>query len=216
MNIKNTLSVVVLSFFSAALAGGGQPQGQTITLYGSSCQPFIGRVTFGLKPDAAASSRMAQIFNEDQDARKTTNIDWEKVAVQDEARRKETLKLLNAGRLSSGADYYYAAFVFQHGNCSEHYQLANLLADQAIKRNYPAARWIYAATYDRWQRSLGKPQKYGTQYMSQGGDCNFKLEPYDPATTDTERSRYGVPPIGEALKRADEINAECRARQPKP
>lgn len=216
MKPETTLSITLFSLMSLALAGGGQPQPVTLNINSSmGCHPYIGTVVFGVKPDPAASRRMAQLFTEDQDARKTPNIDWKKVSFEDEKRRRETLNLLRDGRLSAGVDYFYAAFVFQHGDCPEHYRLANLLAQQAITRNYPAARWIYAATYDRWQRSLGQPQKYGTQYTSVG-DCNFKLEPYDPATTDAERSRYGVPPIEEALRRADEINADCRASRQNP
>ncbi len=76
-----------------------------------------------------------------------------------------------------------------------------------------AARWIYAATYDRWQRSLGQPQKDGTQYLSQGEGCNYKFEPYDPATTDAKCAEYGVPTLDEALARVDQFNAECQRRQ---
>ncbi|PNY81757.1 hypothetical protein [Deinococcus koreensis] len=140
-------------------------------------------------------------------------IDWSTVAREDEARRAQTLTLLRAGRLTTPTDLVGAAFLFQHGNCPQHYRLANLLSAQAIARGDERARWLYAATYDRWQRSLGQPQKYGTQYVSVGEGCQFQLEPYDPATTDRERARYDVPPIAQALAQADEINAECEKNQ---
>ncbi|CAM3579563.1 hypothetical protein DESA109040_16995 [Deinococcus saxicola] len=211
-----------LALFSLAHAGGGVRTPITVTLQGAGCTPALGTVTFGMTFDAAASVQMAEIFASDQAARSGSPgaIDWNTVAREDRERREQTLKLLQSGRLSTPADFVGAAFLFQHGDCPAAYELANKLAAQAIAAGerpggtlHSTARWIYAATYDRWQRSLGKPQKYGTQYLSMGQGCNFKLEPYDPATTDAERADYEVPTLEEALARADQFNAECESRQ---
>lgn len=205
-----------------ALAGGGPPTAKTITLNGAGCTPVLGTVTFGMTSDASASAQMAEIFASDQAARSggPRAINWDTVAREDRKRRVETLKLLKAGRLSTPADFVGAAFLFQHGDCPAAYELANRLAGQAIAAGerpggtvHSTARWIYAATYDRWQRSLGKPQKYGTQYVSQGEGCNYRFEPYDPATTDAERAEYGIPTLEEALARVDQLNTQCRAMQ---
>lgn len=211
-----------LTLTSMAYAGGGVRTPVTITLQGAGCTPILGTVTFGMTPDAAASTQMAQIFASDQAARSggPGAIDWDTVAREDRERREQTLILLKSGRLSTPADFVGAAFLFQHGDCPAAYELANRLAAQAIAAGerpggtvHSTARWIYAATYDRWQRSLGKPQKYGTQYSSQGEGCNYQFEPYDPATTDAERAEYGVPTLEEALARVDQFNAECQRRQ---
>lgn len=218
MEVKRAAPTFLLLLVSLALAGGGARQAVTVHIDSpASCRPAVGSVVFGVKPDAEASRRMTQIFTEDQNARGNPNIDWKKVAWEDQKRRFETLNLLKEGRLSSAQDYLGAAFVFQHGECPQHYQLANLLAGQAIARGGgQEARWIYAATYDRWQRSLGLPQKYGTQYLSMGEGCHFQLEEYDLRTTDEERAKYGVPPLKEALARADQLNADCLKNQGKP
>lgn len=211
-----------LTLASLAQAGGGSRTPVTITLQGAGCTPALGTVTFGMTSDAAASAKMAEIFAADQAARSggPGAMDWDTVARQDRERRVETLKLLQSGRLSTPADFVGAAFLFQHGDCPAAYELANKLASQAIAAGerpdgtpHPAARFIFAATYDRWQRSLGRPQKYGTQYLSVGGGCNYRFEPYDLTTTDAERAEYSLPTLAEALARADQLNAECRRRQ---
>ncbi|SEJ37079.1 hypothetical protein SAMN04488058_1079 [Deinococcus reticulitermitis] len=185
-----------------------------ITLSSPECRPDIGTVTLGsAKPDAA-SARMAQIFAEDQAARQggPGNIDWNRVAQEDERRREEVLGLLKAGRLARGQDFYHAALVFQHGDCSDHYFFASQLARAALARSVTQAGWLYAATFDRWQLSQGQPQKYGTQFVAPE-PCAFRLAKYDPDTTDAERSRYGVPPLAAALAQAEELSAGCRANR---
>lgn len=49
--------------------------------------------------------------------------------------------------------------------------------------------------------SLGRPQKYGTQYTLVDG--RYALYPVDPATTDAERAQYDVPALAEAQARAE-------------
>ena len=203
-----------------ALAGGGPRVATSVLLAGASCQPYIGRVTFGVTPDAGASREMARIVALDQAARQTERIDWAVVAREDEARRAQTLALLRAGRLSSAADYFDAALVFQHGNCPQHYQLAHLLAGQALARGALAsggalpAGWLFAATFDRWQLSLGRPQAYGTQFSNTPGQCEWRLTPVDAVTTDAQRERLGVPALGLARAQADIMNARCRGDLP--
>lgn len=211
-----------LTLASLAQAGGGLRTPVTITLQGAGCTPALGTVSFGMTFDAAASAQMAELFAADQAARSggPGAIDWDTVAREDRERRVDTLKLLQSGRLSTPADFVGAAFLFQHGDCPAAYELANKLAAQAIAAGerpggipHPTARFIFAATYDRWQRSLGRPQKYGTQYVSVGEGCKYRFEPYDLTTTDAERAEYGLPTLEEALARVDQLNAECQRRQ---
>ena len=56
---------------------------------------------------------MTAIFAADQaDRVDPAHIDWKVVLPADRARRVQTQKLLDSGRLSSGDDFYHAAFVF--------------------------------------------------------------------------------------------------------
>jgi hypothetical protein len=50
-------------------------------------------------------------------------------------------------------------------------------------------------------RPLGAPQKFGTQWRARDG--GRELWPVDPATTDSERAKWGLPPLAELRRRAD-------------
>lgn len=178
-----------------------------------ACAPAVGKVVVNGSPHPAISERVRVIFNEDQKARTGEDVDWEVLNRGDTARRTEVMDYLEQGQLSTGVDLYYAAFIFQHGNCPEHYKLANRLAGKAISLDYNDARWIYAATLDRYLLSRGKKQKFGTQYTSTDG-CTYVLEPVNPKTTDKERRRYDVPPLAQAKAAVSEFGSDgCRSRE---
>jgi hypothetical protein len=173
------------------------------------CSPLIDQTSYAvldqLVPDPditrAASSRMLVLFAADQAARQLPiNTDPQTIQMEDTQRRHDALRYLQSGETWSTQDLVYAAFIFQHGDCPEHYRYAHRLAQIALEAGDLEAGWIYAATLDRYLMSLGKPQKFGTQYVGTGE--NFRLYPVDPSTTDEERAQYNVPPLSEALERA--------------
>jgi hypothetical protein len=101
-------------------------------------------------------------------------------------------------------DYYHAAWIMNHGDTCENTRSAHLLALRSSELGYRPARWLAAASYDRWQMYQGKPQKYGTNYVYDGtGD---RLWDVLPETTDEKRAAWDVPPIAEQLRKADEAN----------
>jgi hypothetical protein len=59
-----------------------------------------------------------------------------------------------------------------------------------------------AAAYDRWLMYQGRPQKYGTQFTTDGK--SQRLWDVDPATTDEERAAWDVPPLAEQLRKAEQ------------
>lgn len=209
--MRRTLLLLALIGGGVALAGGGNAPKASGSLEEdlNSCDPVPAQVVRAAQPDAFASKRVADLFRADQAAREgpISKIDWTQLVPQDRARRLEVVKLVQAHRLYTGEDFIGAAFIFQHGNCPAHYQLTRQLAQQAMRLGTPGANWIYAASTDRWLRALNKPQKYGTQYLciSRNGTTEGELQPYDPATTDAERIKYGVPTLAEALERAETI-----------
>ena len=158
---------------------------------------------------------MRELYHEDQSARTKPfdEINWNALNAADRQHQREVLGFLQTGKLGSATDYYYAALIMQHGSCPARYKLANRLAQQAINLGDETedTRWLYAATLDRYLRNVGKPQKLGTQYLSQGDSCEYRLEPVDPHTTDEERAKYGVPPLAVAEAKAEAISAECKA-----
>ena len=164
-------------------------------------------IELGGVSDPVLESRIHDLFTEDQAVRLADEIDWETVTKEDEARRIEVLGYLTEGKIMSARALVDASFIFQHGDCPAHYKLANTLADKAVQLGSADARWIYAATLDRYLLSIGKKQKFGTQYTSSDG-CTYTLEPYDPTTTDEARAEYDVPPLAAALAQAETFG-EC-------
>ena len=57
-----------------------------------------------------------------------------------------------------------------------------------------------------------RPQKYGTQYRARGDV--WELYEVDPETTDAERAEWGVTPLAEARRRAEELTARRPPQQP--
>jgi hypothetical protein len=47
----------------------------------------------------------------------------------------------------------------------------------------------------------GAPQKFGTQWRARDG--GRELWPVDPVTTDSERAKWGLPPLAELRRRAE-------------
>lgn len=104
-----------------------------------------------------------------------------------------TRKLLDAGALRSGEDYYAAAHVFQHGSTPDDYLLAHSLALAALAKGKAEARWIAAATLDRYLQKIGQKQIFGTQFISAKA-TGPTMEPYDPdLVPDALRAALGVP-----------------------
>jgi hypothetical protein len=100
-------------------------------------------------------------------------------------------------------DFYYAAFISQHGNDPSDYLLAHTLAMAAMARGYDAA-WISAATLDRYLQKIGQAQVFGTQYQCESkqasqGDYRSDL------VTDEVRVAMGVPKRDEQKAHGDEI-----------
>jgi hypothetical protein len=104
-------------------------------------------------------------------------------------------------------DYYHAAMILQHGRTAEDFDLAHQLSLKAseLEPTDRAARWLAAATKDRYLMTLGKPQLYGTQFKRDPGGPWY-LYPVDPSITDEERAKWNVPPLAEAKKRAEALN----------
>jgi hypothetical protein len=150
--------------------------------------------------------RLRELFEQDQADRAGGRL-HPGADQRDDRRRAEVEALLDAGAATEAEDLYHAAMVFQHGGRRDHYRRAHELAARAAELGHRPARWLAAAAEDRWLMAAGRPQRYGTQYRSQGD--RWELWPVDPATTDAERAEWDVPPLAEARRRADEL-PPCR------
>jgi hypothetical protein len=123
---------------------------------------------------------------------------------RDLKRRERVMELVEDNQLRAGEDFYHAAWIMNHGDTPNDARHAHLLSLLAHKSGYRPARWLAAASLDRWLMYQGKPQKYGTNYLFDGQ--RDRLWDVDPQTTDEERAEWDVPPLAEQLRKAEEAN----------
>jgi hypothetical protein len=179
----------------------------------------IENIRFDDEPDAKTSDRLKTLFEEDQ-RYASDPVDWtdpERLFSQlgpdftkqaeDEAlhHRIEVLKLLQQGKIILAPDLYYAAMIFQHGTCADHFKLANELAERSMDLGYAPARWLYAVSRDRYLLAIGRPQQFGTQ-LHWDKFRRWYMPALDFRTTDQERAKYDVPPIADLWQRLRRIS----------
>jgi hypothetical protein len=149
--------------------------------------PLLLFVLFGHANAAAASAdnpELKQIYDADQKDREVEpgkTLDWESINLRDLARRRRVHELIDPGRLATGKDYERAAMVFQHGDSSDDILLAHVLAVTAIGKGDMDARWLAAASLDRFLKRIGQPQVFGTQFFSKTENerQTWTMEPYN-------------------------------------
>jgi TonB family protein len=111
----------------------------------------------------------------------------------DAAHQRALRQLMAAGQLHTGTDFFNAAIVLQHADSAQHYRLANEFAKKSVELTpqNQEAKTLVAQSWDRYQRSLGQPQWYGTQHLTIDG--REYLQPIDTArVTDAERTALFV------------------------
>lgn len=161
---------------------------------------------FAGTPARAAPASLAELermYTADQAARTPAEgkpIDWSKVIVEDAKRRQRVKQLIARQSLSTGQDFQRAAMILQHGSGAADYLLAHDLAVIALIKGDYTARWLSAATLDRYLRAIGMPQRFGTQSIISPGKPR-RLGPVDPAVPDSLRRELRVPPLARALDR---------------
>lgn len=144
------------------------------------------------------NTRLKELYLQDIDDRNQKSIDWSIVGPRDEARKAEVLKILEEQNDLVAEDYHHAALILQHGDFPEDYKKAHECAAKAVEMGDDSSRWLFAASWDRWQLSIGKPQRYGTQFIEE--DSEWKLaRPIEKDFPDTERIKMDVPPLHQAL-----------------
>ncbi|HKO61752.1 MAG TPA: hypothetical protein VJV03_11375 [Pyrinomonadaceae bacterium] len=120
------------------------------------------------------NAELLRMHNEDQADRSPADgkaIDWSTVAPRDKARLARTKELYHENQLTTANDYYHAALILQHGTVPEDFLLAHEFCVVAISKgkNDKHTRWLAAASEDRFLMNIGRPQRFGTQYLSAPG-----------------------------------------------
>jgi hypothetical protein len=157
------------------------------------------------------NKKLEDIFNDDQQERVNwkewgKSIDTEDVKKRDNERLQAVLTMIEMDELKDALDFFHAATVLQHGDKVEHYKLANELCEKAINLGEERAKWLYAATLDRYLMNTGKKfQELGTQYKK-NNKGKWELYPVDPKTSDMDRARYNVPSLENLKNQEKKLN----------
>jgi hypothetical protein len=160
-------------------------------------------------------TRSWRLYAEDQADREPPegkSIDWSVVGPRDAARLARVKALYTAGRFQTGTDYYHAAMVLQHAEIPEDYLLAHELCVVAISKGEEQAKWLAAASEDRFLTSIGRPQRFGTQFHREGSGP-WRLDTMDSGVTDALRETMGVRSLAKAREREAEMNQKKPAQE---
>ena len=161
------------------------------------------------------NNEAARLYAEDQSDRQPSDgkpIDGSVVGPRDELRRKRVMELYTAGELKTGIDYFHAAMIFQHGGKPEDYLLSHELSVAAVFMNgreraswLPTAKWLAAASHDRFLVSIGRGQRFGTQ-LTKVADGPWILDKIDEGVSDELRKAWNVPSLAKAKESEAEHN----------
>lgn len=174
------------------------------------------------------NEELARLYKEDQADRMPPlgeqiiwrvgeQINWHVVGPRDAARLLRVKELCQEQSLRTGEDYYHAAMILQHSSEPEDYLLAHELCIIAIiKGKEPAkwlvaAKWLAAASEDRYLVSIGRPQRFGTQYRLDKASGDYFLYEVAPGLSDEIRRAFNCPSLSKAQAGAKHMN-----KKPKP
>ena len=87
--------------------------------------------------------------------------------------------------------------ILQQGNEVDDYLLAHEMSVAAVAKGEVDAKWLAAATEDRFLMKIGRKQRFGTQYQPDETG-KFRLAPTDTQVTDDLREALGTPSLAEA------------------
>lgn len=153
------------------------------------------------------NAEMQQMYDEDQNGRKATPIDWKVLNKLDSTHRVRTYELLAANKLITGKDYYNAAMIFQHGSDTIASVMAIQLMRRALELDTTINRWLLAAATDRDLMRRKEPQIYGTQYIMSYSTKKWQLYTIDSTkVTDAERQYYHVETLAEQRVKERRMN----------
>ena len=176
---------------------------------------FVSAYVFADVP--ATNDELTRMFNEDQSDRAPAAngkpLNWILVSQRDRARRERALALYRSGALKTGEDLYHVAMILQHGSAPEDFLLAHELCVTAVfsvgsdaAAWIKDAKWLAAASEDRFLGSIGRKQRFGTQFRSD--DVEFALEPVEDGISDEIRKHWAVPTLAEAKNKEAEMTRE--------
>lgn len=154
------------------------------------------------------NAELTRLYQEDQADRapQTGPVDGKAIVARDQARQARVKELYQANQMQTGADYYHAAMVLQHGYVPEDYLLAHELSVVGLSKGEAKAKWLAAASEDRFLMAIGRPQRFATQYRSDSPGLPMHLYQVDEGVTDELRRAMNARPLAEAKAQEQRMN----------
>jgi hypothetical protein len=155
-------------------------------------------------PPETDNLRLEELHLADQRDRErvySSSKDADALRARDQTRRKEVAELMGRGEVNTGNDLYRAAVIYLHGAEPKDFLIAHRLAVLAAILGHRAARWLTAASHDRFLMSIGFAQNYGTQFEHNEDENRYQLRlPIDDSSLlHFEKRLLGVPSVMERL-----------------
>jgi len=192
----NSIAVLLVALLGIVVGWHTRPQ----SIWAQSSAP----------PVEKNNEELVRLFREDQADRTSKDgkpIDWNAVDARDKTREKRVKELYSNNQLHTGADYYHVAMVLQHASAPEDYLLAHELCVVAISKGDERAKWLAAASEDRFLMEIGRPQRFATQFRSVG-NSPMRLYEIDQGVTDELRRSLNVPSLAQARERETRMNSK--------
>lgn len=163
-------------------------------------------------PPETDNLRLEEAFQEDQKDRAKVydkKDAVEELRTRDASRRKRVTMMMELGEVKTKNDLYHAAVIFQHGEEAGDFLTAHRLATLASILGHRTARWLLAASLDRYLMSVGQGQVYGTQFEYNPKEKRYqlKLPVQDPLMLGFEKEMLGIPTVSQRL---EQLNAQIK------
>src|SRR6476661_6885838 len=168
---------------------------------------------------SAQNAELKKLAQQDEAVRMLPPEEASKVDWHDDDHVQLVLEFLAKGTVQTPEDKFYAALILDHTPLTScdgrivakspyNFLLAHYLAKQSFDAGYKSARILVAQTMDRYLSYTVGHQKYGTNRVYDQTTGKEELVPIDRSVSDSERAKYGVPPLAELLKKWPEQKTE--------
>lgn len=110
-------------------------------------------------------------------------------------RRDRVMAVIEAEMLADLKDWNHAAMLLQHGQSADDFLLAHILSLPPAIADEPFARFMCAATLDRFLQTCGRAQIFTTQSGAADPSVYAPIEPFDDSMSESLRAVFGLPPL---------------------
>lgn len=146
------------------------------------------------------NAELTRIYQEDQAERSAGQKPGPDAARRDRDRLSRVAAIIDAGGAQTGDDFFHAAQVYNHGATADELLRGHILAMAAAVKGSVEARFLAAASLDRYLRAISRPQVFGTQ-LTRDSAGRPTQEPYDRTMSDLLRRVFDVPGLQEQQRR---------------